>query len=498
MRVAGLRYRDEWLPNLFPSRKVGENHHVRLSRVGSMQILTAQENAQLDEVFMEEALFRRLERSGHIITSENAAQVMADLKAWHTHTFKGPSLHIVVLSRRCNLNCTYCHMNPVAVSEDVKRFDMQPETLAAVIRFALSTPSNVITFEFQGGEPFLNFEGMRYFVEEARRQNQAVGKALRFSVVSNLMLVKDEHLEYCRAQGITVSYTLNGPQDVHDRYRVSRSGAGSFKVVMQRLKYFQEKFPGVLSSSPLCVVDADNAGDLLRTIDFYHAQGFKGVAILKLKHLGNAVKDGLQFDINVFLKHYIEALDYLYEKNRRENENYSERLVRVILAKILGKIDVGYMDWRNPGGDFSGAITYDYDGEILPSDEARSQREAFALGNVHTVTYDELIRRRDTFRSMNLSLRDRDAECRECAFNPYCGVLPVLDHARTGDPTPRPFESEECLQTLAMVDWVMRKLVEDPIPLLRMVPKMDEVLSDMLHSMDGSGGKEAVPDATAT
>lgn len=483
MRIEGLRYRDEWIPNFYPSRQIGPDHYLRLSRTGTTQILTTEQDAQINEIAMAEELFRRLERTGHIVTADNAQRVLEALRTWHLGTYHGPRLHIVVLTKRCNLDCAYCHMNPEAIGADPARFDMKPEVAEAVIRFALSTPSDRLSFEFQGGEPFLNFPRMVQFVETAKRLGEAAGKRIHFSVVSNLMLVKDEHLEFCQANGINVSYSLNGPEDVHDLHRKSRSGAGSFAMVMKKLRAFQETYPGVLSSSPLCVVGAENAKDIIRTIEFYHEQGFKGVAILKLKHLGNAVRDNLPFDIREFLAHYIAALDYIYEKAQRTGEAYSERHLRVLVAKVLSDSDVGYVDWRNPNGDFGCAITYDHDGEILPSDEARSLRHEFGLGNVLDKTYDELIRQRATFRSMNLSLRDRDAECRECAFNPYCGVLPVLDYARTGDPTPRPYESEECLQTIAVLDWLFRKMVEDPLPLFRMLPGMDKTLVRMAQGL---------------
>lgn len=481
MRVEGLRYRDEWIPNYYPSRQVGPDHWLRLSRVGTTQILSAAEDAQLSEIFMTEELYERLERTGHVVTAANAQRTMAALKTWHAGTFGPPRLHIVVLTKRCNLNCTYCHMNPEAIGTDPATFDMQREVIDAVLDFACAIPTDRIHFEFQGGEPFLNFAGMEYFVEEAERRAPQAGIKPDFSVVSNLMLVRDEHMDFCRAHRINVAYSLNGPRDVHDFYRRTRSGSGSFRIVVSRLQHLQERYPDVLSTSPLCVVGAHNSGDLIRMVDFYHEQGFKGVAILKLKNLGNAARGGVPFDIREFLDHYIGALDYIYEKNRRLDESFAERHLRVLVAKVLSKSDVGYVDWRNPNGDFSGAVTYDYDGMILPSDEARSLRPAFELGNVRDVTYDLLVRDRETFRSMNLSLRDRDSECRECTFNPFCGVLPVLDYSRTGDPTPRPHESEECLQTIAVLDWLFRKMVEDPLPLFRMLPGMEERLVAMAN-----------------
>ncbi len=476
MRTEGFKYRDQWLPNYFPSREIAPGRHLRLSRHGTTQILTPEQDRQLEEIFMEDELYERLERTGHILTKTNALETLDALKTWHTLTYRGPALHIVVLTKRCNLNCTYCHMNPEHIGASPDVFDMKPEVADAVIGFALSSPSPFINFEFQGGEPFLNFEGMKYFVTEAKRRAAETDKRIDFCVVSNLMLVKDEQIEFCREHGINVSYSLNGPRELHDLFRRTRSNTGSFDRVMKRIREIQEKFPGVLSTSPLCVIGADNAKDLIPMIDFYHEQGFQGVAILKLKYLGNTVKTDLGFDIREFLKYYIEALDYLLEKNKELGASYSERMVRVLLSKITGKFDCGFVDWRNPVGDFGSAITYDYDGHILPSDEARSLRHEFGLGNVLDQSYEDLVQRRETFKSMNLSLRDRDSTCRECAFNPYCGVLPVLDYARTGNPAPVPHESEECIQTMALLDWLFARLEEDPIPLFRMLPGMDDKL----------------------
>lgn len=473
MRIEGRRYRDEWLPNFYPSRKVGEVY-VRLSRTGKCQTLTAEQDAQLAEVFMDESLYDRLEETGHIVTPRNSARVFEELKEWQRLTYTGPQLHIVVATKRCNLNCTYCHMNPEPVAASKSQFDLQPEVAQAVARFALNSPSPNLAFEFQGGEPFLNFPGMVYFVEEVRRQNASIGKNVKFSVVSNLMVVTDAQLAYCRDNNIGISYTLNGPQLIHDHFRVTRSGAGSFKTVISRLHDIQDKFPGLLSTSPLCVVGADNAKDLRQMLDFYHEAGFYGVAILKLKNLGNAVAGQLEFDIREYLKYYTEALDYLYEKNKPLGRVYSERSLRVVLSKLLCDSDLGFVDWRNPIGDVSGALTYDYDGEILPSDEARSLRHVFSIGNVMNLTYDQMIRRKETFRTMNLSLRDRDADCRECAYNPYCGVAPVLEYGKTGDAAPKPHQSEDCLFVQAVLDWTFKKLQEDPLPLMRMVPYMDE------------------------
>jgi radical SAM protein with 4Fe4S-binding SPASM domain len=321
------------------------------------------------------------------------------------------------------------------------------------------------------------------FVTEARRQNRQSGKDLAFSVVTNLMVVTDEQLAWCQSEGISVSYTVNGPEDIHDHYRKTRTGKGSYAAVMRRLQHIQSKFPGAVASTPLCVIDAENAAELRRMIDFYYEAGFDGLSIVRLKHMGNARRVRLQFDVHQFLRHYLDGLEYIVEKNKGFGRPFRERMVPVVLSKIFGDSDVSFVDWRNPCGDISGAVTYDYDGEILPADEARSLRSEFGLGSVRGVRYEEFVHRKAPFRTMNLSLRDRDPECRECAYNPFCGVMPVLEYARTGNAVPRPFESEECQFTLHVLDWTFRKLLSDPVPLVRMVPGADERFRTLLATM---------------
>lgn len=479
MRIEGRRYRDEWLPNYYPSRQVGDSF-IRISRTGKSQMLTAEEDAQLNEFFMDPALFERLEGTGHIITANNTKKVLENLKTWMEGTYDGPSLHIVAATRRCNLNCTYCHMDPVPASASRLIYDLQPEVAKNIIRFILESPSPALNIEFQGGEAFLNFAGIKYFVEEMRRQNESVGKKVSFDVVSNLTVATDEQMAYCQANSIKVSYTLNGPREMHDHFRITRKGGGSFDAVMRKVEHIRKKFPGLLSPYPLCVITADNAKDIVSMLEFYYAMGFRELAIITLNHLGNAVRTGLQFDAKDFVKHYVKVLDYIYEKNKTSNEVYSERLVKIALMKILGGCDVPFIDWRNPIGYVSGALIYDYDGEILPADEARSLKEVFSLGNVMNTSYDQLIRNKESFKTVNLSLRDRDPECRECAYNPYCGVSPVLHYAKTGELAPRPYQSDDCITVMAILDWVFKKLEEDPIPLMRMIPQVNKQIMAMV------------------
>jgi uncharacterized protein len=480
MRVAGRRYRDEWVPNFYPSKEVAPDLWLRLSRSGRTMVLSGREDSVLNDLFMDEALYARLERSGHIITADNAQRVLDDVRTWQSPTYSGPLLHIVTVTKRCNLACTYCHMNPVPVAETSETADLSPETAEKIAGFIMESPNPNIFIEFQGGEPFLNMTGVRTVVREIRKLQLASGKTVSFSLVSNMLSVKDADLRYCADNDVQISYTINGPAAVHNFYRRTASGKETFAAVMDRVAAVRRAFPDLISATPLCVLDERTVADIEEIIDFYYDHEFSGMALIRMKPLGFARLNHRPLDIDRYMDGYLRGLNHILEKNRNPVRPFSERMVQVALSKLFNKVDVGYVDWRNPCGDVAGAIVYDWDGEILPADEARSMRAEFSLGNVHHDAYADIVSRQSSFRTINASVRDRHSTCRECAYNPYCGVTPVIEYARTGTIDVLPHESEDCQFTIRFLDWLFAAFFADPIPLMRMIPNFDNIAGRLL------------------
>lgn len=491
MRVDGRRYRDEWLPNTYPGKRL-PNGVMRISRCGEPIFLTVEEDAQFDEFFMEDQLFKRLEETGHIVTQVNSTKVFAKLQTWLSGTYDGPGLHIVVPTKRCNLNCTYCHMYPQPMSSDVATTDLDSSTIKYIAKFIMSSPRPALSIEFQGGEPFLHFSAIIETVEEVRRLNETAQKRIDFGVVSNLMVAKDEQLAFCFANNIRVSYSLNGPQEHHDLVRITRSGSGSHSAVIKKIDHINQTFPGLLARYPLCVVTQDNMAHLSSLADYYFGLGFTELGMILLKNLGNA-RGRVSFDIKAFIPHYIALLNSIYDNNKVSgNPCRTERLVKLALTKIFSDTNPLFIDWRNPIGYFSNSIVYDFDGEILPVDEARSLRNRFSLGNVKDVTYEELLHKKSTFETINASIRDQNPTCRECSYNPYCGVSPVLNYAKTGELLPRPHENDECILVIAIFDWVFHKLTEeDMVPLLKMVP---DYMTSILQQLRSGTRSPTIPE----
>ena len=104
---------------------------------------------------------------------------------------QGPHLHIVITTLRCNQSCKYCHAS--RTSMDKVDTDMSLETAKSVVDLAMQSPSPYINFEYQGGEPTVNMEALKFIVEYSREKNKYEKKQLEHSVVTNMTYMTEEN-----------------------------------------------------------------------------------------------------------------------------------------------------------------------------------------------------------------------------------------------------------------------------------------------------------------
>jgi uncharacterized protein len=156
----------------------------------------------------------------------------------------------------CNLDCAYCFFLSKEALYPGDRFRMPDDVLDAYIRQLLeahSTPE--VTIAWQGGEPTLM--GVDFFrralalAGEHRRPDQR----LHHTIQTNGTLLTDEWCELFVEHGFLVGISIDGPEPMHDRYRVDKRGAPTFDRVMGGLDLLRRH--GV-DWNVLCTVHAAN------------------------------------------------------------------------------------------------------------------------------------------------------------------------------------------------------------------------------------------------
>ena len=152
-------------------------------------------------------------------------------------------IHIVAkpIGPRCNLDCEYCfYLEKQALFPKGEDYAMSDEVLQAyIIKYISMQPTPVVEFVWQGGEPTLL--GLDFYKRVVELQRPFVGqKEITNSLQTNGTLLDDEWCEFLKDNNFLVGLSLDGPKEIHDRYRRDAGGKGSYDRVMRGLKLLQK------------------------------------------------------------------------------------------------------------------------------------------------------------------------------------------------------------------------------------------------------------------
>ena len=165
----------------------------------------------------------------------------------------------------CNLACNYCYyLEKQNLYKQQQGKTMTDETLETFVRdyiAAQSTPS--VLFTWHGGEPLMRPITFYRRVLELQRK-YAAGRAIDNCIQTNGTLITPEWAQFFHDNQFLVGISIDGPQDMHDRYRKSRLGRPSWRQVMKGIDLLNRY--GV-EWNAMAVANATTAEDPLR---FYH------------------------------------------------------------------------------------------------------------------------------------------------------------------------------------------------------------------------------------
>lgn len=134
----------------------------------------------------------------------------------------------------CNLDCSYCfYLHKEHLLQQEKRYYMSDETLENFIRqYIDGQDGEQVVFSWQGGEPTLM--GLEFFhkVVKFQQQYQKPGQRIENDLQTNGILINDAWAEFLKANHFLVGLSIDGPRELHDRYRITRSGKPTFDKVM--------------------------------------------------------------------------------------------------------------------------------------------------------------------------------------------------------------------------------------------------------------------------
>jgi len=371
--------------------------------------------------------------------SEEIINPLIDVLATRYRTKKSfidhfTALHIFVVSLRCEHTCHYCQVSRVTSDKD--QFDMSQVHIDKGIDLMMQSPNPNVTMEFQGGEALLAFENIQYAIARSQKLALANNKTVTYVICTNLAVVTDEILEFCKENDVLISTSLDGPEFVHNENR-KRPGRNSYELTISGIEKAREilgwdKVSALMTTSNLSLEYP------VEIVDEYFNLGFKNMFLRPISPYGFAVKNEKKNKYNTekFLTFYKIALNRIIEYNLK-GSYFSEDYSTIILKKILTPFPVNYVDLNSPAGAINNVIVFNYEGSVYASDESRMLAEmkdySFRLGHLDTHSYQQIFYGAKAYEIAEVWTNENLPGCSECAFQPYCGSDPIHNQATQGD-----------------------------------------------------------------
>lgn len=152
---------------------------------------------------------------------------------------------VLNVTNQCNLACTYCYefgADKIATPAGKPKY-MTPETARAAVDFLIDSARGreAVHITFFGGETLMNFRLLRDCVEYADAQAARAGKAVTYSLTTNATLLTDPIIDFLSDHAIGVTVSIDGPEELQDARRKTKTGKGTYATMLPRLKALIER-----------------------------------------------------------------------------------------------------------------------------------------------------------------------------------------------------------------------------------------------------------------
>lgn len=316
------------------------------------------------------------------------------------------SLVIKPVGARCNLRCEYCFYldKKKLYAEERAPMMMSEETAAELIRQAFRYSESPL-FIWHGGEPTL--AGLPFFKNIVRLQKEVCGNSsFQNALQTNGTLLDEDWAEFLRNENFLVGLSLDGPRDLHDRYRKTTDGKETHALIEKKALMLKEHGVEV---NILCTVNDRSVLEPERLYRYFKELGFPYMQFIPVVETDPADPSraaSFSADPEAFGDFLCKVFDLWFADIDQENlrQTTSIRFIDSVFHRYVG-MEIPDCILQKECGNYP---VIEYNGDCYSCDFLVSH-ETF-LGNLH---------RTDLFSLLNSPRQDRFGK-EKTAHKPHC------------------------------------------------------------------------------
>jgi uncharacterized protein len=204
----------------------------------------------------------------------------------------------LAIAQRCNLSCSYCYAQGGGFGGAEKSMPWQVASASVRRLVAECPPGERVFLGFLGGEPLTQRALLRrtteYAVELAERRGVSIG----FAITTNGTLLREDDAPFFARHRFTVTVSLDGVAETHDRLRPFKGGRGSYEAILRRVTPILRYGLPVLAR---VTVTSHDLG-LREMLDHFIALGFRSVGFSPMLAAPDRSHELSQSDLEVLLE----------------------------------------------------------------------------------------------------------------------------------------------------------------------------------------------------
>lgn len=170
----------------------------------------------------------------------------------------------------CNLDCAYCYYLDKSELYGGREPRMSLEDLERYVRCYIDAcETDEITFNWHGGEPLVL--GLDFYKKAVEFQQKYKGdKKISNTLQTNATLVTDEWARFFAENNFLLGVSVDGPPEVHDRYRRDKGGAPTCEKV---IKGIQKLYKAGAQYNAMATINSASEGKGLEVYQFLKGLG---------------------------------------------------------------------------------------------------------------------------------------------------------------------------------------------------------------------------------